>query len=142
MVRSPSAARSRPSPVGSHSTVSHSSRRAPMGSNSRQSGPSPSARSEVIPLLGTEIPLLAARGTGSQGGGGGQKATTAKGGQLSVGSNASDPAPKQGLAAINGAFSQANGGTTVTVNTVDHGTFQDQISSYLQGTPEDVFTWF
>src|SRR5229473_3481057 len=23
-----------------------------------------------------------------------------------------------------------------------HGTFQDQISSYLQGTPDDVFTWF
>src|SRR5207302_2532706 len=117
------------------STVSHSSRRAPMGSNSRQSRPSPSARSEVIPLLGTEIPLfgdltrrdllkyagygslaafLAACGTGNQGGGGGQAATAAKGGQLSVGSNASDPAPKQGLADIDTAFTKANGGTTVT----------------------------
>jgi multiple sugar transport system substrate-binding protein len=67
---------------------------------------------------------------------------TAKGGQLTVGSNASDPAPKGGLAATNDAFTSANGGTVVKTNTVDHGTFQDQVSSYLQGTPEDVFTWF
>ena len=33
-------------------------------------------------------------------------------------------------------------GIAVKVNTVDHGTFQDQISPYLQGTPDDVFTWF
>ena len=33
-------------------------------------------------------------------------------------------------------------GITVKINTVDHGTFQDQISSYLQATPDDVFTWF
>ena len=39
-------------------------------------------------------------------------------------------------------FAAANGGTKVKINTVDHGTFQDQISSYLQGTPQDVFTWF
>ncbi|TMD11049.1 MAG: carbohydrate ABC transporter substrate-binding protein, partial [Chloroflexi bacterium] len=31
---------------------------------------------------------------------------------------------------------------TLKLNTVDHNTFQDQISSYLQGTPDDVFTWF
>jgi len=66
----------------------------------------------------------------------------AKGGQLTLGSNASDPAPKAGLAQVNAAFTQANGGTVVKTNTVDHGTFQDQISSYLQATPEDVFTWF
>ncbi len=28
------------------------------------------------------------------------------------------------------------------MNTVDHNTFQNQINAYLQGTPEDVFTWF
>ncbi len=27
-------------------------------------------------------------------------------------------------------------------NTVDHDTFQNSITSYLQGTPDDVFTWF
>ena len=30
----------------------------------------------------------------------------------------------------------------VDVNTVDHNTFQEQINNYLQGTPDDVFTWF
>jgi multiple sugar transport system substrate-binding protein len=31
---------------------------------------------------------------------------------------------------------------TIKINTVDHGTFQNNISSYLQGTPDDLFTWF
>ena len=30
----------------------------------------------------------------------------------------------------------------VTINTIDHNTFQDNINSYLQGTPDDIFTWF
>ena len=30
----------------------------------------------------------------------------------------------------------------VTVNTVDRNTFQNNISSYLQGTPDALFTWF
>ncbi len=130
-----------------------------MGGNSRQSGHSPSEGDEAVPLLGTQIPfyasltrrdLLRYAGYGSLAAflaacGGGQTtpaATTAKGGQLTLGSNASDPAPKKGIADINAAFSTWNGGTVVTTNTVDHGTFQDQISSYLQGTPQDVFTWF
>ena len=33
-------------------------------------------------------------------------------------------------------------GIGVKVNTVDHNTFQEQINSYLQGKPDDVFTWF
>ena len=77
--------------------------------------------------------------------GGGSTTTTsvtAKGGKMSLGSYQSDPGPKKGLQAIVDAFSAANGSTKVTVNTVDHGTFQNQITSYLQGTPEDVFTWF
>ena len=32
--------------------------------------------------------------------------------------------------------------TTVKVNTVDHNTFQEQINTYLQGTPDQAFTWF
>ncbi len=76
--------------------------------------------------------------------GGGTTTTTASstGGSLTLGSNESDAGPKKGMEAITAAFSKANGGTTVKLNTVDHGTFQDQISSYLQGTPEDAFTWF
>jgi multiple sugar transport system substrate-binding protein len=61
---------------------------------------------------------------------------------MSVGSYQSDPLPKQAMDQVNTAFTAANGGTQVNMNTVDHGTFQDQITSYLQGTPEDVFTWF
>ena len=30
----------------------------------------------------------------------------------------------------------------ITVNTVDHNTFQNDITSYLQGTPDDLATWF
>src|SRR5215472_1464179 len=131
-----------------------------MGSSSRRSGRSPSEGSEAILLPGTGLPFfadltrrdllryagygslaafLAACGSGTQTT---QTVGPATGGTLTLGSNASDPAPKQGIANINQAFSSANGGTVVTTNTVDHGTFQDQISSYLQGTPQDVFTWF
>jgi len=74
--------------------------------------------------------------------GGGSTNTSSTGGQISIGSNASDPGPRKGMEAINAAFTSANGGTTVKLNTVDHGTFQDQISTYLQGTPDDAFTWF
>ncbi len=63
------------------------------------------------------------------------------GGSMTFGSNASDPAPKKGVEIVNAAFTKATG-VTVKTNTVDHGTFQDQISSYLQGTPDDAFTWF
>jgi multiple sugar transport system substrate-binding protein len=37
---------------------------------------------------------------------------------------------------------QAQSGGTVAVNAVDHNTFQEQINNYLQGNPDDVFTWF
>jgi multiple sugar transport system substrate-binding protein len=72
----------------------------------------------------------------------GNTGITATGGKMSLGSYGSDPGSKAGIQAIADAFSAANGGTKVTVNTVDHGTFQNQITQYLGGTPEDVFTWF
>ena len=40
------------------------------------------------------------------------------------------------------AFQKANSGMTVKINTVDHNTFQENINNYLQGKPDDVFTWF
>ena len=40
------------------------------------------------------------------------------------------------------AFQKANTGVTVKINTVDHNTFQENINNYLQGQPDDVFTWF
>jgi multiple sugar transport system substrate-binding protein len=62
-------------------------------------------------------------------------------GSVSFGSNASDPVPKKAYAAVFKQFTKKTG-TKVSVNTVDHNTFQEQINSYLQGRPQDVFTWF
>jgi len=73
---------------------------------------------------------------------GNSSSITATGGKVSLGSYNSDPNSLAGVQAIAAAFTAANGGTKVNVNTVDHGTFQNQITQYLGGTPEDVFTWF
>jgi multiple sugar transport system substrate-binding protein len=62
-------------------------------------------------------------------------------GTLKIGSNHSDAAEKAGMDAANAAFAAATG-LTPTMNTVDHNTFQDQINNYLNGTPDDAFTWF
>ena len=71
------------------------------------------------------------------GGGGSEKAS----GTVSFGSNYSDPVPKGALQEALDMF-QTDSGIKVDVNTVDHNTFQEQINNYLQGTPDDVFTWF
>jgi multiple sugar transport system substrate-binding protein len=63
-------------------------------------------------------------------------------GTVSLGSNLSDAVPKKALADAVGLFTTANPGVTVKINTVDHSTFQDTISNYLQGTPDDTLTWF
>src|SRR6195256_5735672 len=107
-----------------------------------------------IPLLGSELPLdlglsrrdllklggyasvaafLAACANGSTS----SSTGSTTGGKVSLGSNHSDPTELKGMQQIVDAFKKANGDTQVKLNTVDHGTFQDQISSYLQGTPED-----
>jgi multiple sugar transport system substrate-binding protein len=62
-------------------------------------------------------------------------------GNISIGSNHSDPGEKTGMDAINAAFTAATG-ITVKMNTVDHGTFQDQLQNYLGGTPDTAYTWF
>jgi multiple sugar transport system substrate-binding protein len=72
---------------------------------------------------------------------GGGASPAASGGEITLGSNYSDPLPKGVLAGVVDTFTK-NTGITVKINTVAHGDFQDQISNYLQGTPEDVFTWF
>ncbi|MER7893439.1 ABC transporter substrate-binding protein [Micromonospora sp. NPDC094482] len=60
---------------------------------------------------------------------------------VSVGSNASDPTPKDVLAKVTAAF-KTSSGLDAAINTVDHNTFQENINNYLQGKPDDVFTWF
>ena len=62
-------------------------------------------------------------------------------GSLSVGSYNSDPGPKKGMEDIDAAF-KGDTGIDVALNTVDHNTFQDQITNYLGATPDTVYTWF
>jgi len=59
------------------------------------------------------------------------------GGAVTFGSNYSDEVPKKALADV-----LSKSGQTVNVNTIDHNTFQENITRYLQATPDDVFTWF
>jgi multiple sugar transport system substrate-binding protein len=73
---------------------------------------------------------------GGGGGGGGKPSGT-----VSFGSNYSDPVPKKAIHATMDAFTQQSG-VKVDMNEVDHNTFQEQINNYLQGKPDDVFTWF
>ncbi|MGP4011317.1 ABC transporter substrate-binding protein [Streptomyces sp. 4N124] len=83
-------------------------------------------------VLGAGIPLLSACGGSG---------TAADPKTVSLGSKASDPVPKKAFADIYAAYKKKSG-ITVDVNTKDSNTFQEQINSYLQGTPDDVFTWF
>ena len=77
--------------------------------------------------------LLAACGGGDDGGGDSGSASQ----EVTFGSNQSDAVPKKAYADM-----LAASGLTVKVNTVDHDTFQENINNYLQGNPDDVFTWF
>ncbi|MEY9940120.1 ABC transporter substrate-binding protein [Streptacidiphilus sp. MAP5-3] len=79
-------------------------------------------------------PFLAACASG-----GTTTATDAK--TVTFGSNAAVPEPK---GAYQSLFAQAKKdiGLGVDVNWVDHNTFQQNISTYLQGNPQDVFNWF
>jgi multiple sugar transport system substrate-binding protein len=99
--------------------------------------PSPSRRTMLrglggAALLGAGIPLLSACG-------GSGSAADPK--TVSLGSKASDAVPKKAFADVYAAYKKKSG-ITVDVNTKDSNTFQEQINSYLQGTPDDVFTWF
>ncbi|MEU8572626.1 ABC transporter substrate-binding protein [Streptomyces asoensis] len=99
--------------------------------------PSPSRRTLLRGLggaavLGAGIPLLSACGGSG---------TAADPKTVTLGSNASDAVPKKAFADVYAAFRKQSG-ITVDVNTKDHNTFQEQINSYLQGTPDDVFNWF
>jgi multiple sugar transport system substrate-binding protein len=106
-------------------------------SSSGLSSPGPARRALLRGLggavaLGAGLPLLSACG-------GSGTASDPK--TVTVGSNASDAVPKKAFADIYAAYKKKSG-ITVDVNTKDHNTFQEQINSYLQGTPDDVFHWF
>jgi multiple sugar transport system substrate-binding protein len=82
--------------------------------------------------LGGGTSLVAACGSSSSG------STTDT---VSIGSNYSDPGVKAAFASVAADFEKTSGLRT-KVNTVDHNTFQNKIQTYLQGTPDDVFSWF
>jgi multiple sugar transport system substrate-binding protein len=81
--------------------------------------------------------LLAACG-GDSGSGGGSGSGTVK---FGINEAEGVGAAHDRLAAIAKAYEKESG-NTVALNAVDHNTFQESINTYLQGTPDDVFTWF
>ena len=86
-------------------------------------------------LLGAS-PLLAACGDDGAGGSGSRSAV-----KLGINeAKGSGPAYDR-LKAVADAYAKKSG-TTVDLNAVDHNTFQENINTYLQGSPDDVFTWF
>ncbi len=134
----------------------------PASSNDAQSPPAstlgklPSRRSIFRGALGAAAfaaapGLLAACGSGGSGGSGGSSGASGSSGsggssgvsgEVTLGSNASDEVPKTALSKIAAAYQQKNPNVTVKINTVDHNSFQENINNYLQGQPDDVFTWF
>src|SRR5829696_5182283 len=60
-------------------------------------------------------------------------------GELTVGSNYSNDLPKEAIHAVMEAFPNEN--VTIKLNEVDHNTFQENITTYLQN-PDDVIPWF
>jgi multiple sugar transport system substrate-binding protein len=60
---------------------------------------------------------------------------------ITFGSNYSDDATKTAFAALTKAATDQTK-VNITVNTTDHNTFQNNISNYLQGTPDSLATWF
>src|SRR5882724_8779864 len=67
--------------------------------------------------------------------------TTVTNKNVTFGSNYSDDVPKKAFGDMIAKF-QTDKGYTVKINTVDHNSFQENITRYLQGSPDDLFTWF
>ncbi|MFT3873876.1 MAG: substrate-binding domain-containing protein [Nocardioides sp.] len=84
--------------------------------------------------------LLSACSSDSGGGSGGGGGST---GTVTFGANeAKDSGPAyQRMKGFADAWAKKSG-DKVTGNYVDHNTFQENINTYLQGSPDDVFTWF
>jgi len=76
---------------------------------------------------------------GSSGGGGGSGGGS---GEVTWGTNESGTTFAKQYQAEAADFAKKNSGMTVKINAVEHNTFQENINNYLQGSPDDVFTWF
>src|SRR5215475_5306522 len=84
-----------------------------------------------VAAAGAASSVLAACGSSS----GSTKTTGSATSPITFGSNYSDPSTKAAFAALCQAAT-ASTKVPVTVNTTDHNTFQNNISTYLQGTPD------
>lgn len=71
--------------------------------------------------------------------GSGEGAAAASG-TVRVGSNYSDEKPNEALKAVLDAL--PNKDITIELNEVDHNTYQEQITAYMQDPPDDVAPWF
>jgi multiple sugar transport system substrate-binding protein len=92
--------------------------------------------------VASSAPSSAAASVAGSGAGSSAAASVAQvGGTVSFGSNQSDAVPKKAYQEVFDAFTKASS-TAVKVNTVDHNSFQENINNYLQGSPDEVFTWF
>ena len=61
-------------------------------------------------------------------------------GPLSFGARTVDESPTKQLKALVAAY-EAKTGNTVTYNATESNAFQNNLSQYLQGTPDDAFQW-
>lgn len=135
---------SRPKSLSDHCSPDQPSRFAPSSLPNTFTTTAMSRRSLFRGALGAAalvgLPgFLAACGSGSS-------STAAAGspatGNVTLGSNQSDAVPKKAFGDIVTAYQSQSGGVTVATNVVDHNSFQENINNYLQGSPDDVFTWF
>jgi multiple sugar transport system substrate-binding protein len=113
----------------SKKTASTPSSAAPAATTSAAAAPSSAAAAPSSSAAAAPVSSAAAGGGAASG-------------TITFGSNYSDAVPKAAFAAMIAGFTSANSSAKVTINTVDHNTFQNNINNYLQGTPDDLFTWF
>jgi multiple sugar transport system substrate-binding protein len=94
-------------------------------------------------LVGGSSFLAACGSDGSGGSSGSGGSGGSGGGTVKFGINeaaGSGPAYDR-LNAVAEAYAKETG-VDVQLNAVDHNTFQESLTTYLQGAPDDVFTWF
>jgi multiple sugar transport system substrate-binding protein len=103
--------------------------------------PSQLSRRSMFALTGgvTLAGLAACTGTTAPAASG--SAASVGGQTITFGSGASDDVPKRAYQAVFDAYAKKTT-NTVKVNTVPHNDFQNNINSYLQGSPDMAFTWF
>lgn len=113
-----------------------------MAAHPEQSAAAGPGRRTILKTMGVGaagvagIPFLAACTGGSGPSSGGTESSG-----LTFGSGSSDEVPKKAYEAVAEAFTKKTG-KKVSTNVVPHNDFQNKINSYLQGSPDDTFTWF